>query len=319
MKHLFLPALLCSLGAAAQIPYDFEVLNQPYAPLENAPALEFDSYDYLNGWDDPEFTVELGFNLDIDGITTNSLDQVGTGTILFSNSAPSAGLIPISYDLADLGFLNPKTPSLIRWETTGVSGEQVFAMEFSNCGFYEEVFSGDSSFSSVNVQMRVFEGSGVIEFHYGPSSISPSITEPTWAGIGLNFDPFTYDGSFLVPTGNAQSPDLTLITNIYDFYYTELLSGFPDEGTVYRFTPNGNTLGVDEFGAPGLSAWPNPSSGVTTVEFEGMFGWTLTDAVGRAVMSGSARDGVRLDMGPLDGGTYLFRLDDGRVKRLVRH
>lgn len=320
MKYLLLPALLISLASGAQLPYNLEVLNQPYSPLVDAAPLEFDSYDYVDGWDDPEFSVSLGFELDLDGIAFDQLFQTATGTLLFSNTTPFAGLIPISYDLADIGFIDPKTPSLIRWETTGDPGNQVFSMEWAHAGFYEEIFAGDSASPSyVNVQMRVFEATGVIEYHYGPSDIGPAITEPTWAALVLSFDYDYYAGSFLMPIGDPDSPELTLVTDFYDLYYEEFLTGYPEDGTVYRFTPNGQTLRVEEGLAHPLGVWPNPTSGGVRIDFEGGHDWAITDAMGREFMTGSAQEGVQLDLEPLEAGTYLFHLDDGRVVRIVRH
>ncbi len=321
MKHLLLPCLLLALSAGAQLPYSLEVLDQPYVPLEEASPLEFDMYDYENGWDDPEFTVDLGFEVDLDGLAFEQVFQIGTGTILFSNSNPFAGFIPISYDLADMGFSNPKTPSLIRWETTGDPGNQVFALEWANAGFYEEVFGGGGpdSLSFVNVQMKIFEATGIIEYHYGPSAIGPAITEPTWAALVLSFDYDYYNGSFLMPIGDPANPSLELVTDFYDLYYEEFLSGFPADGTVYRFTPTGETLDIPVVAFTDIQAWPNPTAGDVQLAFTGHHTWTLTDAVGREVLSGSGQGGVRLDLDVLEVGAYLFRLDNGQVERIVRH
>ena len=321
MKHLLLPFLLLALSAGAQLPYSLEVLDQPYAPLEDAAPLEFDMYDYEEGWDDPEFMVDLGFEVDLDGISFEQVFQIGTGTILFSNSNPFAGFIPISYDLADIGFSNPKTPSLIRWETTGEPGNQVFALEWANAGFYEEVFGGGGleNPSFVNVQMRIFEATGIIEYHYGSSFIGPAITEPTWAALVLSFDYDYYNGSFLMPIGDPANPTLELVTDFYDLYYEEFLTGYAADGAVYRFTPTGETLGMEAAAQPEVKAWPNPTSGLVQVVFNGQHDWALTDAVGREVLNGTGQDGARLDLDALEVGAYLFRLDNGQVERIVRH
>lgn len=310
------PLLLC-----AQAPYDFEALTGTYVPLDNAPALEFDMYDYEDGWDDPEFTAQLGFTTDIDGISFNSVTQIGTGTILFALTQPSAGYIPTLYDLADLGFLNPKNPSLIRWETTGAPGEQVFALEFHNCGFYEEVFSDSVAPSFVNCALRVYEATGVIEYHFGSSFIGPNITEPSFSSLFLQFDPDSYMGQFLFLNGDAANPTMTLTDDFYDFYYSTALSGFPPDGTVYRFTPNGNTLSVPETAQDELtlSVWPNPTADRVEIAFAGRHGWVLVDAAGRTVRRGIGHDGIALDLTGEATGTYTFRLDNGLTERVVKH
>ena len=147
----------------------------------------------------------------------------------------------------------------------------------------------------------------------------PAITELTWAALVLSFDYNYYTGSFLMPIGDPANPTLELVTDFYDLYYEEFLTGYPADGTVYRFTPTGETLGMEAAAQPGVKAWPNPTNGSVRVDFNGQHKWTLTDAVGRVILNGTGQDGVRLDLGNLDAGAYLFRLDNGQVERIVRH
>ena len=199
-------------------------------------------YDYEEGWDDPEFMVDLGFEVDLDGISFEQVFQIGTGTILFSNSNPFAGFIPISYDLADIGFSNPKTPSLIRWETTGEPGNQVFALEWANAGFYEEVFGGGGpeNPSFVNIQMRIFEATGIIELHYGAISLTEDaladFEEEEWAGWhGLipSYDQLYYEDIFILTNINTEQ----IYDNIDAVEQGIAFEGFPAEGRLFRYTP----------------------------------------------------------------------------------
>ena len=77
-------------------------------------------------------------------------------------------LLASGCDLADRA-INGGDPSIIRWQTEGVPGEQVFTIEWANAGMYDEVFdSSGSSLSYVNLQVRLFEADNSIEYHYGP-------------------------------------------------------------------------------------------------------------------------------------------------------
>ena len=62
-----------------------------------------------------------------------------------------------------------------------------------------------------------------------------------------------------------------------------------------------------------------PHAGEVNLAFTGAHGWTVLDAAGRVVMSGAGQDGECLDLSGLDAGTYLIRLDNGQVERIVRH
>jgi len=327
MKHLFLPLLLLTATASAQLPYDITVFDQPYAPLSEATALEMDQYDYMDGWDDPEFSVQIGFDFDFSGYVIDALDQVGVGSLMMGTTIdPKSGLpllhgfIPTNFDLADLGMAGGE-PSIIRWQTSGAPGERVFTMEWANAGLYEEVFADSAlkELSHLNVQLRLYESDGVIEYHFGPSSIPTDLDEPVISGLLLQFDPFSYDGTVYALDGDESDPTLVLLPSIDDWYYGPYLFSHPADGTVYRFGPTGAPLEMVEEAEAALRAWPNPTSGGVQLDFNGAHDWTLTDAVGREVMNGTALCGVRLDLEELDGGTYLFRLDDGRVERLVRH
>ena len=77
------------------------------------------------------------------------------------------GFIPTNFDLADNGMAGG-APSLIRWQTTGAPGEQVFTMEWAGAGLYEEVFADSAvkELSSMDLQLRLYEADGVIEFHF---------------------------------------------------------------------------------------------------------------------------------------------------------
>ena len=95
MKHLLLPMLLLATTAGAQLPYDLTVLDQPYEPLTEATALEFDQFDLYEGWDDPEFSVQLGFDFDFSGQSISAWDQVGLGVLMMGTSIDDKSGLPL--------------------------------------------------------------------------------------------------------------------------------------------------------------------------------------------------------------------------------
>ena len=329
MKYLLLPLLMLATTAGAQLPYDLTVLDQPYVPLEEATALEMDQFDIdygeYPGWDDPSFSVDLGFEFSFSGYTIDAMDQVDLGALMAGTYLDDkTGLpllqafLPTGFDLTDRGLLG-LDPSIIRWSTSGEPNNQVFTIEWANAGMYEEI-SDSVSNSYVNIQVRLFEGDGAVEFHYGPSYIEDlDLVGPTFAALFIAFDPFSDSGNIYALDGDPAAPGIVPYTDPEEWYYGAYLQGHPVDGTVYRWGPTGNPLAVAEAGTPALSAWPNPTSGDIRFAFDGQHGWTLSDALGREVMAGSDLGGVRLDLESLDNGTYLFRLDDGRVERIVRH
>ena len=327
MKHVSLLVLLLPLSAMAQLPFDITVLNQPYAPLLEATALDPSQYDYPEGWDDPEFSVPLGFDFNLNGAIISSLDQFGVGALMLGATTDDKsglplfhGFIPTNLDLTDRSIAGAD-PSIIRWQTTGVEGGRVFAIEWANAGLYMEIIEDSlKELSSVNLQLRLFEADGVIEYHYGASEILTVQDEPAIAGILSGFDPFSYDGDVYALDGDAAAPTLQTLTNVDDWGYGggPFLSSHPADGTVYRFGPV-ETVGVAEAGALGFSAWPNPTRSESQLRFEGQHSWTVHDATGRLVGSGSGLGSGLVNLSGMESGTYTVRLDNGAVSRLMKH
>ena len=327
MKNVCLLALLLPFSVLAQLPFEITVLNQPYAPLLEVTALEASQYDYPEGWDDPDFSVPLGFDFSLNGAVISSLDQFGVGALMMGTTLDDKsglpllhGFIPTNLDLTDRSIAGAD-PSIIRWQTTGVEGGRVFAIEWANAGLYMEIIEDSlKELSSVNLQLRLFEADGVIEYHYGASEILTVQDEPAIAGILSGFDPFSYDGDVYALDGDAAAPTLQTLTNVDDWGYGggPFLSSHPADGTVYRFGPV-ETVGLAEAGALGFSAWPNPTRSESQLRFEGQHSWTVHDATGRLVGSGSGLGSGLVDLSGMVAGSYTVRLDNGAVRRLLKH
>ena len=113
MKHLFaLPFVvvtwILSNGMLAQPTSGFvlETLDQPYEALMGAMELSPLYWDDYAGWDDPEFTIPLGFDFEF-SITSFVVDTMGlwdvvlwrrgsrflhVGTVFFARSSGLGGL-----------------------------------------------------------------------------------------------------------------------------------------------------------------------------------------------------------------------------------
>lgn len=96
------------------------ILEDFYEPLEQATLIDISSYDYENGWDNPEFSVPLGFTFSFLGNDIESLLQIGEGSLMAGVSSSGVqlinGLMPVGFDLADRSLASQE-PSLIRYQT----------------------------------------------------------------------------------------------------------------------------------------------------------------------------------------------------------
>ena len=159
-------------------------------------------------------------------------------------------------DFIDRGIVG--SPSLIHWITTGEEGSRIFILEYRDVGFYEESdFQSMPSF--MNFQMKLYESTGQIEFHFGSSNIS--VPEPgyfDWYNVvtfDFNADPIDLDYEFeygvnmvvgewwLCPTGDCLDDyyDSFGIDIDYEDMGIDQVSA-PADGTIWKFIPSTNSI-----------------------------------------------------------------------------
>ena len=111
----------------------------------------------------------------------------------------------------------------------------MFTLDYANAGLYEEVFSDgvNDTYSSLNVQFRLFESTGVLEIHFGPSSLTElglAVLQDEelsgWHGLLPSYEAFYYDGGFIFTNINTE-----LMYDDIDFAYD---GGIPFEGFLLK-------------------------------------------------------------------------------------
>lgn len=284
-----------SSGAFA---YSLSTFTEPYTDLTGATSVN-------NGevWDDPAYTISIPFPFVLNGNEISFLQLGGLqgGALL---SAPTNDpevftlLFLFETDLVDRGY--PAGPSLspISVKTEGAVGSRILKLEFKNAGSnYERLTLGTVNMF-INFQLWLYEGSNMIEFRFGPSSIEdPSTFYSGLSGafIGLT-DYFENEDLLINPhiiVGDVASPNLsTVLTRI---------TGTPSNGTVYRLTldipleiqvsgtnassfcnPNGSAT-VEVTGGVGLFTflWSNSETTQTITNLDaGTYTVTVTDSNG---------------------------------------
>jgi hypothetical protein len=155
----------------------------------------------------------------------------------------------------------------------------------------------------VNVQIWVYQRSGVYEIHYGPSSANNQSgfnqTSGPQVGIFYSLDDFTKCFEKLWVIGAPASLKLDSNAN----YSFRAMSGIPVEGVVLRFIPRFKTLGIMN-SAPehdNINVYPNPVSG-GMLNFSQAGDYRLYDVYGREVLAGMNVSG--LDVSSLPDGIY---------------
>lgn len=257
MKHLYaLPFFiaLCFIsnaaGAQPASGYLLETLDQPYVPLTEGVVLGSENWDAFMGWDDPEFLVPIGFDFDFGGTVISNMVQVEEGATFaasefaydYGSNTAMFGLFG-QIDIVDLALtgIDSLNASTIRWHTSGDPGQQVFTLDFANAGLFDEVFSdATETFSSMSLQFRLFESTGVLEIHYGPSSLSDAgfgILQNNpfsgWHALFPTVDSYYDGGSFILTNLNTE----LMYTDNGSVFQGIPFVGFPEEGRLFRYTP----------------------------------------------------------------------------------
>lgn len=270
---LALVLTLASAGVFAQQAvgphYAFTNYSSSFTPLEEATSLDGGAI-----WDDPTWTVPLGFTFYTanDTITTLYVGELGTTVYGIQDDSLSDIFLPYFDDIANAD--NDTLVSPVSYVVEGPPGFQICKIEWLNVGFYEDWAANGTYTNTTSFQLWLYENSNVFEYHYGPSNITnPSIVHmfgaPAAAFLeNLNQNTgFNWDGFYSV-TGNTDAPTITTVTNAevlaaQGIPSYALLNGEPAEGTVYRFAPT--FVNVEENSLATFDVFPNPTSGVLNV------------------------------------------------------
>lgn len=320
MKHILLSlSVFFSLLTVAQLPYTFTSFNEAYTPLENSTSLN-------NGqiWDDPEYIVPIGFEWTYYDISTFQINFDGLGaTLIVPNGQTTANvLIPYLSDVIDAGYENETSISNISHQTVGEPGNQIFKLEWDNCGFYNEYDAFGTSTNRISFQLWIYEGTNAIEFRFGPNSIKDGelVHDDIITGgmfFNASFNQNSWDAGYFL-SGEAMNPSVGTVTP--DFYDVTGLNMDPSNGQVYRFS--NMQVSVDESSLDAevdfkLFQSNNeeiqliaPSDAISTVEIRGITGQLIE----RFTTSGNTIKNIE-DYAP---GIYLVHFSQKNQHKTLR-
>ncbi|MCB0638064.1 MAG: T9SS type A sorting domain-containing protein [Lewinella sp.] len=257
MLLLFLSVTLCAQEFPYTLNYGPNLLD--YQPL-SAGA------DTLNPgvvWDDPTYSLPIGFDFPIMGETMNTVSSPGfVGAFLGSGEAISPLIIPYGADIADRGLSTGTSQSPILYETRGVMPNRIFIIEWQNAGFYNELTEGNNE-SFINVQLWLYE-SGVIEVCFGPSNIVNN--DDIFDGLNgpligfiteydVNVDDFN---TCWYLQGEPTSPTVGSLQGVANYPPEVVISGHPPADFLYQFVPMNVSGAVDRDLSGEFRVFPNP-------------------------------------------------------------
>ncbi|MGI9190854.1 MAG: T9SS type A sorting domain-containing protein [Chitinophagaceae bacterium] len=333
MKQFFtLICLLVALGTRAQnmYPYSFSKTTGTYQNLTGSTNL---TAGFV--WDDTTFTIPLGFTfkwaLDNRNLTSIVVDAGGmlyaTDDVnsTFGFPIPTKMMMAYQCDLVDRGTNTSQMPmSPISYLTTGTAPNRICKIEYRNCGF----FSDAAGLDSTNFQIWLYEGSNIIEYHYGPQSVADITTSfdgenGPWINLiydanldivnqTLMLDACTYV-SGNNNTANAVNPTspIDLFAGPSDWAF----DGLPDNGQIFRWVPLGGANSVNDLNAFNhVKVYPTPFNTAITIENENnLQALRLSDLNGRVLIEQKAEGKkATLNTNTLASGVYFLNITDAK-------
>jgi len=291
--------------------YTFSTFTEDYSILTEDQNLDVES-----DWDDPLFTLQIGFDYEIGDATINSMFQDGLGAAFFSGTNNNGNAFGYVEDLRD--GVSVGEPSFITYQVDGDVGDRICKIQYANCAFYDEVVIEGTANNRVNFQIWIYEIDNAIEFRFGSSNISdPSLAYLNLEGpnIGI-FTDITNDGETIgMATYLSGSPQNPNVETNPDFDVIELsgLNGTPEEGRVYRFAPM--SLSAIDQKKESFSIFPTIASEEIWIEGDEMneVRYSIVNLAGQVLDNGVVVKNS-INVSSLSSGMYLINIGETSQK-----
>ena len=218
-------------------------------------------------------------------LNTNGFVRLGaaapSGTVLYPSQVSASIVDPLtSADPADTNLLLPFNQDLgpgngaggteYRVSTTGTAGSQVCTIQWKNISDKTDG-TADSQYANFSFQLKLYEGTNLIEFVYNTATASTGVAGPRFPNVGIK-GAGVANGQTVLAAKNASSNPWSAASFITGSYTTFTLNYRstvgPDAGRTFRFTPvvlSNNDLAVQSIytlGSVSSYASPVPVSAV---------------------------------------------------------
>ena len=316
---LLLPlVVLLNISAKALAPfrYTFKDTTVSYTPL---PA-NATSVNGTHIWDEEIFINSMPFTWVLDStnqLTKCNLFLYSSGVYNNLNSSFLTGFTFGLVDLPDRGNIDSvASRSSIRYLVTGATPNRIFKLEIANAGFYTELDLYGTLNDSVNLQLWIYEGSNVVEIHYGSSQISHfndyfdlgNGSSSVIIGLLHQISQTSQSGTFYYLTGAPASISVQSVS--FPNTPSNGLAAWPANGKVFRFTPKVKPASISDLTALGnVKVYPNPAS--TSLHLEGVAAGTkatMYSMLGQPVLQTVVTGNQTLDIATLPAGVYKLVL-----------
>ncbi|WP_255155842.1 fibronectin type III domain-containing protein [Ferruginibacter sp. HRS2-29] len=163
------------------------------------------------------------------GVSSNGLIQLGNTSATFTGLSSNV-LASTANTIAPLWEDNNTTGGSVQYTTTGAAGSRILTVQWTGMHVGG---SGGSSQPTINLQVKLYENTGVVQFVYGATSAAFTSTT---ASIGITGNSGNYLS--LTPANPASS---STVSSSSENTTVSSATNFPT-GTTYTFTPPSATL-----------------------------------------------------------------------------
>jgi hypothetical protein len=161
---------LVALSTQGQVTlYGFSQSTGTYTPITGGTTLATGP-----GWDDDTWgSIPIGFTFTYDANPYTEVSVAANGYVTFGATIPgccwyNGSSIPNEANAVHIfseDLYGNNAGSEIRYETSGAPGSQIFTLQWKDWGFW------NTGNAEINFQLKLHEGTNVIEFAYSPGTI----------------------------------------------------------------------------------------------------------------------------------------------------
>ncbi len=190
LLSLFVFVMLSNISDAQL--YTRTTFNSAYVPIATGTGAMVST---ATGNDVNQVAIPLGFTFIYAGVNYTTVGLNTNGLLWFDAVAPSAAEGAFNSRMYSTGGTNQSisawwtdaaddASSEILYQTQGTTGSQTFTVQYTNYPHYTGAVGTNIR---LNYQVIFYEGSNVIEFHYGPKVITGPPTASGGACIGIEY------------------------------------------------------------------------------------------------------------------------------------
>lgn len=312
-------ALLIGFITNAQPFYNFTKSTATYTDLVNPINIHNNKPWQLHNVNNlSEWNYTLPFNFKINGINYKFISFDGMNLSLLSMNGSEIEVHGTGIYIADKSTVNATTSvSPIGYKIEGEVGNRIFKMQFKNVGSWIERNYYSSNTYYLNIQIWLHEGSNVIEYRIGSNNLNTYnyTNEEPLTIFGFGGEPTS--GAFMcVLYDNAQNPLLGEYTDENQITLTNYgFTGYPNEGTVFRFTPV-NSASTEENFFNTVKVFPNPTTDKLVLEnLPETKQYTIFTINGSETKTGIiSQENNTIDVSSFQAGTYLLKMETSVFK-----